>query len=353
MHIFIDESGIFSNPKGRSNVPSCLGALALPTAKLEQIFNNFGRLKNKWGFDNLEIKGSRLDEEQVSAVVEMLIEFGAVFEVSAIDMENHSVSDLDAYKAKTIETMRAGIVEDPEPGALEEALQIISSFEAMSQPLFVQSMIMQSLIPRVFRHSVIYYSRKIPEELTSFQWIIDAKDKKPVEYEGVWPAWVFLTMYSASLDAPFRWPPGGDYSHLDRFYGPVDDDADLIRDRGNDPDELEGLRLEMILGEPHSFENSEQNLGLQLADILVTSTRRALKGTLSAEGWGEIGRLILSEPVDDKLWAIEPVALKYWDGASDRTYRAQNSAHVYEIYLQKARRLLPVLDVSRGPGNKL
>jgi hypothetical protein len=265
MHIYVDESGIFSNPQSKTNVPSCLGALTLPTTRQEQIFADYERIKSRWGFSNDEVKGSRLDETQVAEVVNMLINHGAMFEVSAIEMENHSVAALDAYKHTTIATMRNGIVEDPEPGPLEEVLQIIASFEVMSQPLFVQAMIMQSLIPRVFRHSVIYYSRRLPEELASFRWTIDAKDKKAVEYEEVWPLWVFLTMYAISLDAPIRWPPGGDYSHLDRFCRPVDD-HDLIRKRGN-PDDLEGLSLEMILGEPHSFEDSDQNLGLQLADI--------------------------------------------------------------------------------------
>jgi hypothetical protein len=254
-------------------------------------------------------------------------------------MEYHPDEVIDEYKRETISTLREGIVPNAEPGPAAEAAELIDSIDVLSKPLFVQAMIMQSLIPRTFRHGLLYYSRIAPSELESFYWTIDAKEtKKVVDYERAWSMATYVFMYSQSVSEPLRLLEGGDYSYFERFCGSIDD-PEIVASYGYNPDDLEAINWDKVFGENLKFTDSKEDFGLQLVDILTTATRRALNGTLSKDGWSKIGRLILAENKEGQQWALEPFALKYWDGIGNRTFVAENSAHVYETYLSQAKRL--------------
>ena len=71
MNIYIDESGIFANPNSRSKALSCVGALVIPTCSIDKVLSKFADLRNGWLGSTAEIKGSKLNEEQVASVVEL------------------------------------------------------------------------------------------------------------------------------------------------------------------------------------------------------------------------------------------------------------------------------------------
>jgi hypothetical protein len=58
MHICIDESGIFRNPANKDNIASCIAALAIPTSKKKDLFNEFKKLSYPWRDEKGEVKGN-------------------------------------------------------------------------------------------------------------------------------------------------------------------------------------------------------------------------------------------------------------------------------------------------------
>ena len=82
---------------------------------------------------------------------------------------------------------------------------------------------------------------------------------------------------------------GADYSHFNRYQTKLSDD---LKQYVDDPEHDNADNLRMILGESFRF-SSDPEPGLELVDILVTATRRALSGNLEALGWSAIPSLMV------------------------------------------------------------
>ena len=73
MNIYIDEAGPFIPPKGNRRYSLVL-ALVVPAATQTELFYQFLRLRDSWPQQAIEIKGSKLDEDQAAQVMELLAE---------------------------------------------------------------------------------------------------------------------------------------------------------------------------------------------------------------------------------------------------------------------------------------
>src|SRR5207253_1683997 len=92
MHIFIDESGTSSSPGTKS--VSAVGALVIPDRRLPYIIRRYLRSRNSLPKDNEEVKGRRLAEHQIVAVLDQLQKADVLFELSFIDMAMNSEADI-------------------------------------------------------------------------------------------------------------------------------------------------------------------------------------------------------------------------------------------------------------------
>src|SRR5262249_1942804 len=86
MNIYIDESGIFSNPANQANYASCVAALAIPSSQRSDITKGFRRIKSSWKLGSGEIKGSKLGEAQISEVIQLLKRYEVIFDLVVMDL---------------------------------------------------------------------------------------------------------------------------------------------------------------------------------------------------------------------------------------------------------------------------
>jgi hypothetical protein len=125
----------------------------------------------------------------------------------------------------------------------------------------------------------LYYVQREPSELGSFTWVIDGKEPHKITN---WEAWWSWYAHGAVATMSRRRPSpklseGVDYSFYDRF-------------RGQDGGE-EGIDLRLLLKDLKFSSSAEP--GLELIDILVNATRRALMSNLQKEGWKNIPKLMV------------------------------------------------------------
>lgn len=338
MHIFIDESGIFSNPENKTNVPSCLAALVIPSTLKKSVFKEFERIKFSWGFRGEEVKGSQLDEIQVATVVKMLKKYDVVLEITTIDMEHHTEQEITEFKKLQVAKIIENITPKHHPNVIKQAHEIRTAFEAMANPLFVQALIMLFLIPRTLYHGILYYAQRIPKELQWFYWVIDAKQQSITKFEKAWSTVIYPIMSTQSLNEPIAFVEGGDYSYFDKFNKYEQHQEELVKDFGLDPNEIQNINLWKILGEHLKFQDSKTNLGLQIVDILVTSTRRALKGTLSQSGWEDIGGLMIKQLLNEKPHTLQSIKLNTLLNQEEKSVVIKSQAYkVFEVYHSKAK----------------
>ena len=297
MHIYIDESGIFSNPTNKSNVASCVVALVIPSSKKVKLFNEFKSLTTNWKPPGEEVKGRNLNEDQVAQVVLLLQRYDVILEITAIDLGLLTENEIADFKKKQADK----IIEDIKPETYPEMVAQLhlprDGINKMSNQLFVQAFTMFMLIPRTLKNAITYYARRIPKELKSFHWVVDAKQRNITDYEQTWSLVIFPIMYTQSLREPMYFVVGGDYSYFEEQFDNTDNsDMKYYESEGNfEEGSIRTTKLELILGKSFKFQDSKDNLGLQMADILANATQRALNRKLKRPGWENIGNLMIKQ----------------------------------------------------------
>lgn len=296
MHIYIDESGIFNNPANKDNTASCVVALVIPSTRKVRLFREFKALTSNWVSSGEEVKGRKLDEDQIAQVVALLQRYDVVLEITAIDLGLHTQDEISEFKERQAEETVRFLKPDHHPNIIKELTDARHSFNKMSNQLFVQAFIMFMLIPRTLRNAITYYARRIPEEMKSFHWVVDAKEKSITEHERLWSLVIFPIMYTQSIKQPMFYVAGGDYSYFERFQETDEEGIRQIEEEeGYEKGELGATKLELILGKSFKFQDSKDNVGLQMADILANATQRALNRKLKKPGWEDIGTLMIAQ----------------------------------------------------------
>jgi len=108
MTIYIDEAGPFIPPKGKRRYSLVL-ALVVPSVAEVDLFSQFLRLRDSWPQRAIEVKGSKLDEQQAARVMDLLAAHGAIAEYYAIDMALHPDSVINEFKERQARAITANV----------------------------------------------------------------------------------------------------------------------------------------------------------------------------------------------------------------------------------------------------
>ena len=258
---------------------SVVGALAIPDGKLDFIKQKYAKIRTLLPVENGEVKGRLLNEKQVSDVVTMLARNEVLFELTALYLGFHKESDIIAYKQKHTEGMlaRVGLFREPDRQQIDWACHQIS---ATSLPLYLQAITTFEVLHSIINRVPLYFAQRQPHELASFRWIIDGKEPNKVTNWEMWWSWYArgaLANMSRRRPAPLL--EGADYSFYDKFRRKIDGETELATD------------VALLMADLRFSAAVEP--GLELADIVVNATRRALVGSLGEAGWCGIPRLMI------------------------------------------------------------
>jgi hypothetical protein len=296
MNIFIDESGIFANPENKSNSVSVVAALIVPDNKLKRVEFEFIKLKLDWGFGRSEVKGSKLNEKQLSELFSMLAQYDCIAQIAAIDSGSHSEEDVSNHKREQAENIVADLTEKHQPGMIRDLHELKKKLDVMSNPLYLQSIATTTVVEAALRVATLFYALRTPSELGSFSWALDAKDKVKTDYEKWWSAVVVAFLQDRSFKKPFERLIGADYSHFKKYQGVSEHAPEYLRHViPGDPSPFSYIDIKLILWEKIEFVNSARTIGIQLADIVATTVRRSFRGNLKKEGWLGLSKILINE----------------------------------------------------------
>lgn len=294
MFIYIDESGIFSNPRNVANSISCIGAVVVPESCHREVIKNYKKIKKELKQHNGEVKGSKLEESDVNRIVEMLLDRNILFFNVGIDMSINNDKIVQNHKFMQSKNITKNLTKDHHQTLVNQLEELKIKMERMPNQLYAQNVCLYTLVEEILRLATIYYSFNDPPALFKFCWRIDSKNKRKTQYEHVWSMTILPILQTMSLIEPFYRIIEGDYSYYERF----DEEYDEV------PKHLVGIAkvkkgekfpsvdIKKIMMEDIQFVDSNSCNGIQLADILVNATRRALRGNLKIQGWGKIGMLM-------------------------------------------------------------
>ncbi|MBV5320351.1 MAG: DUF3800 domain-containing protein [Sulfuricurvum sp.] len=291
MNIYIDEAGVFVKPTENKCAVSVVGALILPENKTSIIFSKFEALKSKWGLNDTEVKGSQLNESQVASVIEILQKYNVMFEIVAIDMNIQIEDDITIHKLERAQKMISCITDDFNETLIKNLYKTKDEIESLPNQLYVQVSLIIELLIQIFQTTMLNYSLKKPKELEFFKWIVDAKDTNITTSEKIWKTLILPLAQSRSFDKPLLMIKEGDYSHFFKNRKSGDIPNYLVQHVG-DKDPNDFFELNSVYSNI-KFENSKNNLGVQLADILTTSIRRSMNGNLQKNAWKYFRNIIV------------------------------------------------------------
>lgn len=296
MHIYIGESGSFTTPTILMPKISCITALILPSSQNDEIISEYLTIRSSWG-ESEEVKGSKLNESQIAQVIELLGKYEAIAEICAIDIGSHTKQNVAEYQHFASLEITRHLTSKHSPKVISSVYKLRRRLDNLSQSLAVQFFITISLIQELIKISTLYYAQKLPKELKKFNWFVDAKETKTTDYERLWTLLILpmavqaLSPFYTVRDEKF------DYSYFKRFSQTLERFPFYLEHLTENPNsEFKGIDFKMIMQESFKFDDSKQNVGLQLVDIVASAFSRAMNGNLQEQGWGNLGRLFIKKP---------------------------------------------------------
>jgi len=228
----------------------------------------------------------------------MLARNNVLLEMKAVDMGMHSGAAVAAHQERQAELITERITERHHPNLRAQMEGLRRRLEKMTPQLYVQSAATFELIATVIDHATLFYCQRIPKELAAFHWVIDGKGKGQVtDWESWWSLIVMPAIQDRSLKGrPMIMLEGADYSHFERFRMEIPEFMKPhIPPNPRHRSSNENTDLRKIITESFRF-SSDPESGLEMADIVVNATRRAMTGHLGIDGWRNIRRLMIHRP---------------------------------------------------------
>jgi hypothetical protein len=300
MRIYIDEAGPFIVPVSRPHSISLVLALVIPTATEANLFTAFLNVRNRWTRgEEIEVKGRCVDELQAAKIIDLLSRYDVLVEFYAVDMTRETDPVLNRFKAQQALKITANLTAEHHPQVVQQLRTLANSVSKLPNQLFIQAFTTLELIYTSIRSATLYFAQRRPEELGNIEWIVDRKDRSMTAMEESWSTLILPMGEFRFAKKPLGKLAGADYSHFSARYEIPESDKNLARHVNwmrniygikNDCGVLYAKRL---LSEQLSFHDSRDSLGLQLADILASTLRRAFNQQLKFPGWKEFGRLLV------------------------------------------------------------
>ena len=302
---YIDESGTFVPiDEGLTSV-SVVGALVVPSVSRVKLFNKYQKLRSSLPKNSKgEVKGSKLDEDQVDKVIDLLKKNDCIFEGSLIDMRRESYESIISQRDKQAAKITEHLTDEFDPEAIARIWELRRILEASPPQLYVQSTISSQVICQLICLLPTYFVQRWPNDLDEFHWIIDGKGAANVTpHEEWWEQTICPLLQSRSVAEPIITVQGLDYRIFEKaFLKPT---PEYLKGFGF-KDET-GIDLGALLRDHFRF-SSKAELGLELVDIVTNAFRRAFNGNLKAAGYARLPELMIHRkggPVVMKTFGAE------------------------------------------------
>lgn len=224
-----------------------------------------------------EVKLKELTEPQLKEFLRRLRELESTLFISAIDLGKQSSTSISQHQTIQVEKIRVN-----EPRMLyEEGRALIkdlaSRVEQLSPQLYTQLVVQVDLLDQVYRSTTLYYSQRIPATLGAFRWRIDEKNSTRPLFEETLKHMAPALLQSRSLREPGIFVEGFDYSHYERAFGYKQDEIPKYVQEETNTEIKSASNLGKVLSD-FSFVRSHDVPGVQVADLLSSTFRRALRG---------------------------------------------------------------------------
>jgi hypothetical protein len=279
MNIFIDESGSFVSAPKRDSW-NCVAAYLSPEIERKHMRSALEVLKRRAGVSiTQEIKLRELGERDYLDFLASLGSLQGLLIVVAVDAGLSTLADVKRFR----DEQASRIVENVDKMIHESGRTWVKALSdqvrALSPQLFAQLFFQLILLERVVQDGTLYFAQRSPTALGRFRWRIDQKNVARTEYEKAFVVLAPTLLQTMSLTTPLAKLEDADYTFFARFEYAENEKPTYLKDTYG-IDAMEGkqmLNIGKLMREDLKFEDSAQNQGVQVADLLASGVRRCLR----------------------------------------------------------------------------
>ena len=351
MYIFIDESGLF-RPTDNNRACSTIGALCVPDESIEKVENALNDLKKALDIKSEnEIKNPRPDcsSQPFELFFNELKSLNCSFEALVTNISIDESETIIQRKNLIIKGIEKYIEKEQLVGdELNHSMEVKSLLENLSLQLFQQVYMQCHLLVGLIEKAVNFYAKLSPQSLSSFQWRLDQKgiEANSRNFEKVFESLYLTIAVSSTLNNPMRLvaEEGNNFNYLLKSFCAkkcderLENDAKLYEiDVSTLKDYMYSIQLDSILAKDFKFTDSKTSYGLQVVDLLVSSTNRCLKRnfTDNEKMARLLGGLMINSP-DYEKYAIRTVR---FDGSFSHIKGDENTIKLYELMDQSSNKV--------------
>ena len=169
-----------------------------------------------------------------------------------------------------------------------------SQLGKLSPQLYVQLLCQINLMFDVVSRVIMYYVQHDPSTLVEFRWRIDQKNISRTDFEDAFEKLSPMLLQTMSMSEPLLMVKGFDYSSLSQYEF----------ENGKAPDYLKevygievgnGLNIQKLIRGNIKFMDSQDSIGIQAVDLVMSGIRRFLRRQFSDNDSAAsmLGRLML------------------------------------------------------------
>ena len=333
MNIYIDESGSFVSAPNRG-AWNVVVAVTAPESARPTVRHAINMLKSESGKHRFsEAKLNDLSESQYVRFAQRLAQSHVLLLATATDAGLNSPDLVAAHQQAQVAKIRENIPRMKYEGGRRGVELLAAQVEGLSPQLYAQLTCQVNLFDDVVRRSINYYAQRIPASLREFRWRIDQKNTSRTDFEDAFEKIVPILLQTRSMREPGVRVEGFDYRHLkDYELGGGEVPERLYEEYGVKV--THGRTVQRLIRKNLRFEDSTQNVGIQVADLLASGLRRCLRlgfkdNTVVAHA---LGGLMLQN--QKSKYPIDLISFTDGDIDSDQT------ASVIKSFGARCRRLL-------------
>ena len=337
VNIFLDESGSFVSAARRDSW-NCIAAYLTPENDRKRLREALTNLKRASGeATTTEIKLRDLRESDYFAFLVHLGNLHGVLFTVATDAGLNKIADIVKHQ----EEQAAKITEHKDKmlhaSAQQGLLALAAQVRALAPQLYVQLHCQVNLISSIVLNGILYFVQRFPRTLGKFRWRIDQKNSTQTEYEKAFVALTPPLLQTISLREPPLILRGADYSSFHRFGYSVNERPTYLKEvygidvKGDGP----ALNIGKIIREDLRFEDSKQNQGVQVTDLLAAGVRRCLRNQFSD---GQRAAQLLGKLMVQGKARRSPIELLGFSEAEERV--SNDVAHLIRIMEKNCRAML-------------
>lgn len=277
MNIYIDESGSFvsASNKGAWNVVAAYASPETDTIKLEQCL---GRLKIKNGNKNSdELKLRKVKESIYFEFIKEISGLNGVLFCTATDDGLNEKDKVLEHQKRQAELMLANVDQMKYESGRKAVKYLTSQLEKLSPQLYVQLCCQLNLIFNAVGRMIPFFIQRNQNSLKKFRWRVDQKNSSKPDFEDAFEKFSPAFLQTRSISEPMAIIEGYDYTCLKKYRYQKGQLPEYLKEGYDGLDDAGGLDIQKIIRDDIKFVDSQDVIGVQVVDLIVSGVRRCLR----------------------------------------------------------------------------